>query len=232
MKISIIIPCFNEKETIIDVLDKVKASDLGILAEKEIIVVDDGSTDGSSELLKLLISDDSIKTFYHEKNYGKGRALRTGFAEAEGDIIIVQDADLELDPKEYGSLLRPILDGEADIVYGSRFLSAHNKNIPLKTHVANKCLTILFNIIFATDLTDLETGYKVFRKSALEGINLKSDDFKIEAEITTKFIKRGNKIFEIPVDYNPRFKKSGKKMNYLWDGSKTVWSLLKYRFLD
>lgn len=223
-KISIIIPIYNEKVTLLEILKRVGESDtLGL--EKEVILVDDGSTDGTRGLLKSLEAKYTI--IYHQKNQGKGQALKTGLQHASGDIILIQDADLENHPKDYPNLLKPILENRADVVYGSRHLIKRPK-ISLKYYWGNKFTNLLLNIICGSHLTDFWTGYKVFKNSAIKDIELESNRFDIEAEITVKLLNRGYKITEIPIDYFPRTVKEGKKIRPK-DGLIAIWKIIKYR---
>ncbi|MBT4396913.1 glycosyltransferase family 2 protein [archaeon] len=233
MKLSIIIPIYNEKKTIISVLDAVNSVDLGDI-EKEIILVDDYSTDGSRDILKDLESE--YKVIYHKKNCGKGRALRSGFEHVTGDIIIIQDADLEYDPNDYVSLLDPILKGKTKVVYGSRFLG---KRVKLKRekyklyYIGNQFLTFMTSVLYLRKITDMETCYKVFKREVIDEIkpNLKSQRFDFEPEITAKVIKRGYKIVEVPIWYKCRDFDEGKKITWK-DGMKALWYLLKYRIVN
>lgn len=229
MKLSIIIPCYNELPRLPLLLKKVEKVKLKNNMKKEIIIVDDGSTDGSREYIKNKVSN-RIKKIYSEKNKGKGAAIRTGILHSTGDIIIFQDADLELDPEEYNILIKPIISGRYDVVYGSRFLKQRKSASTLHLF-GNIFLTFLTRVLYNTTITDMETCYKVFRKEIIKSINLKSNNFDIEPEITAKVLKRGVKIKELPVTYNPRSTKEGKKLK-LKDGFKAVWSLLYWRFKD
>jgi len=225
-KLSIVIPIYNERGTLLEVLKRVEESDtLGL--EKEIILVDDGSTDGTKNVLKNF--ENQYKVIYHLKNQGKGEALKTGFQKASGDIILIQDADLENHPKEYPNLLKPILEGEADVVYGSRHLV--KKKCPLRYYryyLGNKITNWLLNIFCGSNLTDFWTGYKVFKAPVIKNINLESNRFDIEAEITVKLLKLGYKILEVPIDYFPRSITEGKKIRTK-DGLVAIWKILKYR---
>lgn len=227
MKISVIIPVFNEGKIIREVIKKVQGVDI----EKEIIIVDDGSTDTTREILHS-IKEDNIKIIFHAKNLGKGEALKTGFSYAKGDIIIPQDADLELNPKEYNSLIEPILEGYADVVYGSRFAGGRPRSVyMLLNKLGNSFLTLLTNIIYNTSLTDMETCYKVFKKEILKDIKIKSRDFTIEPEITAKIFKKRYRVCEVPISYYRRDYSEGKKIKW-WHAISAVWALIKYRFTD
>lgn len=228
MELSIIIPVYNERGTILKVLNTVKNVDIGDI-EKEIIVVDDGSTDGTKDLLKE-IKDNDIKIFYHGKNAGKGTALRTGFKYASGDLIIIQDADLEYNPNDYVNLLKPILSKETRVVYGSRFLEANHKEIPLH-YIGNKLLTLITNSLYFSKITDMETCYKVFTRDVIKKINLKAKKFDFEPEITAKILKNGYNIIEVPIEYNSRGFSQGKKITWI-DGLKAIYYLIKYRFVN
>jgi glycosyltransferase involved in cell wall biosynthesis len=227
MKLSVVIPVYNEKNTIAEILRRVKATGRA----DEIILVDDGSTDGTRELLKTLAAPPAVKVFLHEKNMGKGAALRTGFHEARGDVILIQDADLEYNPAEYPALLEPIECGQADAVYGSRFLGSKHRVTMFWHMVANILLTFATNVLYNSILSDMETGYKVFKADLLKGITLRANRFDFEPEITAKILKRRAKVFEIPISFNPREYDEGKKIG-LKDAFAAVWALIKYRFVD
>ena len=223
IKLSIVIPVFNENETILDIIKAVSATPF----HTEIIVVDDGSTDGTREILAN-IRQSSLRVLLHEKNKGKGGALQTGFSHAEGDIIIIQDADLEYDPEEYPVLLKPILDGKADVVYGSRFAGHGAHRVLYFWHyVGNKFLTFLSNLFTNLNLTDMETCYKVFTREALAGIVIRENRFGFEPEITAKIAKKKLRIYEVPISYYGRTYEQGKKINWK-DGVRAIWCILKY----
>jgi len=228
MKLSIIIPVFNEKNTTTEILKRIEAVDLGV--EKEIVIIDDFSTDGTREILKSL--ENQYKIIYHEKNYGKGRALRTGFAVATGEVVVIQDADLEYDPNDFNLMLRAMRESNASVVYGSRrlhhnyFESRHSGHI---FAIGGIFLTWLTNLLYNTKLTDEPTCYKMFTAELLRSIDLKCERFEFCPEITAKIAKRGIKIVEVPINYYPRHKNEGKKINWK-DGLEAIWTLLKYRF--
>src|SRR3989338_333633 len=227
MKISVVIPVFNEEKTVSEVIRSVQDVDI----DKEIIIVDDGSTDKTREILQNL-KEANVKVLFHDKNLGKGGALKTGFSHATGDIVIPQDADFELDPSEYHRLREPIVQGHADVVYGSRFTGGRPRRVYGFWHmIVNNFLTSLTNILYNTTLTDMETCYKVFKKEVLNTIDIKSRDFSFEPEITAKIFKKGYRVYEIPVSYYWRGYAEGKKIRW-WHGISAVWTLLKYRFVD
>lgn len=228
MKLSIIIPVYNEEKTINKVLDKVLRVPLKKI-KKEIIIVDDFSTDRSRKILNLL-KKKNIKVFYHKKNMGKGYALRTGLKHITGDIILIQDADLEYNPDEYQNLLDPIIKGKAMVVYGNRF-TGYNKPKYRIYYLGNLALTFFTNLLYGSKINDMETCYKVFRKEALKNINLKSRRFDFEPEITAKFLKKGYKIHQVPISYQSRSIKEGKKIGWK-DGLEAFYYLIKYRFMD
>jgi len=229
VKLSIIIPVYNEEQTISELVERVRAVDIGDI-EKEIIIANDGSSDGTRRSIdtSVWVSDPRIKTYDNPINVGKGGAVRIGLKYATGDIMLIQDADLELDPQEYGGLLAPILAGHTDVVYGSRFLRPTGR-IPLKTRIANKGLTWFANTLFGARLSDMETAYKVFRREALNGIRLRCVGFDFEPELTAELLRAGRRIVEVPVRYNPRRVDEGKKIRWT-DGIDAVYVLLKCRF--
>jgi glycosyltransferase involved in cell wall biosynthesis len=226
MKLSIIIPVYNEKHTIEEVINRVRETDVGM--EKEIVIVDDGSKDGTQDVLNNLNFPDT-KTFFHAKNQGKGAALHTGFSNAQGDIILIQDADLEYDPAEYPTLLKPILDGRADVVYGSRFLGGPHRVLFFWHYVGNKLLTTLSNMLSNLNLSDMETCYKVIKKEVLDRITLKSKKFGFEPEITIKLAKLKVKIYEVPISYSGRDYSEGKKIGWR-DGIAAIYHILRFKF--
>jgi dolichol-phosphate mannosyltransferase len=228
MKLSIIIPVYNEEQTIGEVIERVWMVDLGGL-DREVIIANDGSSDGTRRAIdsSRWISDPRVKTYDSPINLGKGAAVRLGLGFATGDILLVQDADLELDPNEYGQLLAPILDGRTDIVYGSRFLAPSGR-VALRRRLANRFLTMLTNVLFGSRLTDMETAYKVFKRDALDGIRLRCVGFDFEPEITAKVLRSGRRILEVPIAYHPRREDEGKKIRWI-DGVDAVYTLIKCR---
>jgi len=226
MKLSVVIPVFNERPTVAEIIRRVQAVDVGI--DKEIIVVDDGSTDGTREILRGLVSP-GLKVILHEKNRGKGGALRTGFAEARGEIVLVQDADLEYDPREYPQLLEPILDGRADVVFGSRFLGGPHRVLYFWHYVGNRFLTTFSNMLANLNMTDMETCYKVIRREVLGKIDLRSSRFGFEPEITMKLARLGSRFYEVPISYSGRDYSEGKKIG-LKDGLAAIFHLIRFRF--
>ena len=227
MKLSIIIPVYNECKTICEVVRRVEAVDV----DKEIIIVDDGSTDGSRDLLKKYVGRNRFKVVYQPRNMGKGRSLRAGFEKAEGEIIIIQDADLEYNPKDYPILLQPILDGHADVVYGSRFLGGPHRVLFFWHSLGNRFLTFLSNMFTNINLTDMETGYKVFRRSVLDSISLKCNRFGFEPEFTSKVARNKFIIYEVPISYAGRNYSDGKKINWK-DGVAALWFIVRFRFFS
>ena len=230
MKLSIIIPCYNEENTIKVIVEKVLKFSL---YDKEIIIVDDCSTDQSRKIIKNLAEDTSIiKYFFLDKNLGKGAALNKGFKEANGDIILIQDADLEYDPKDYPILIKPFIETDADVVYGSRFLGGEYVRLHFFWHfLANKFLTIVTNVVTNLNMSDMETGYKVFKKNVINSIEIKEKSFGVEPEITVKLAKKKFVFYEVPISYRGRSYEEGKKIT-LKDAFIALYCIIKYRFID
>jgi glycosyltransferase involved in cell wall biosynthesis len=228
MSLTFLIPVYNERATIEAILRQVESVNLA----DEIIVVDDASTDGTRELLQELIPAlPGARLLLHESNRGKGAAIRTGLGQVSSDLVLIQDADLEYDPREVPNMLRPIQDGKADVVYGSRFLGAPRRTSMFWHMVANKLLTLMTNVLYNSILSDMETGYKLFRRELIQSITIRSNRFDFEPEITAKLLKRKARIFEVPISFNPREYSEGKKIG-LADAFAAVWALLKYRVVD
>jgi glycosyltransferase involved in cell wall biosynthesis len=225
MKLSVVIPCYNEKSTIQDIVTAVKNSPI---ADKEIIIVDDFSTDGTREVLRSTIAPQVDKILYHDVNQGKGAALRTGFAHATGDVVVVQDADLEYDPQEYGLLLEPIEAGKADVVFGSRFMSNRPHRVVYFWHyVGNQVLTLLSNMFTNLNLTDMETCYKMFRRETIQSISIEESRFGFEPEITAKVAALHCRIYEVGISYYGRTYDEGKKIGWR-DGFRAIYAIVKY----
>jgi glycosyltransferase involved in cell wall biosynthesis len=246
LKLSIIIPVYNEAATLREILRRVRGvkvvvptgfdadgnDDQQVRLEKEIIVVDDGSQDGSRQIVQEEAARGDLRVFYHERNQGKGTAVRTGLQNATGDFIIIQDADLEYDPREYRLLMQPMLEGRADVVYGSRFRGGPTKTMFFMHMLGNRLLTLVTNILYDTIISDMETCYKCFRAEVIRGIPLHARGFEFEPEVTAKVLKRGHRIYEVPISYTGREFNEGKKINPWRDGLKAAWTLIKYRFVD
>jgi glycosyltransferase involved in cell wall biosynthesis len=229
VRLSVVMPVYNESETLREILKQVRGVELPEI-EKEILVVDDGSTDGSRELLAEEAKTGDLRVFYHERNQGKGAAVRTGIEQATGDIILIQDADLEYDPRDYPQLIRPIVEGRVTVVYGSRFLGPR-KAMLFWHMLGNKLLTLTTNLLYNAILSDMETCYKCFRADVVKGLVLRAKRFELEPEITAKVLKRGHRIFEVPISYYGREYEEGKKIGWR-DAPLAFWTLLKYRFVD
>jgi len=227
MTVTVVIPAFNEAPTICEIVRRVQATQI----PDEIVIVDDKSTDGTRQLLADMDGKGGVRLILHAQNQGKGAAVRTGIQAANGDVVIIQDADLEYDPREYPNLLKPIDEGIADVVYGSRFLGAGRRPIFYWNMVANKILTFVTNILYNNILSDMETGYKVFRRALVCDIPLHSRRFEFEPEFTAKVLKRHLRIYEVPIAFNPRDYSQGKKIRAV-DGFIALWTLIKYRFMD
>jgi len=229
-RLSILIPVFNEVNTVEEILRRVRAADSCGL-EKEIVLVDDASTDGTSDVLKKFQPVAGVKIVSHPFNRGKGAALRTALEHATGDIILIQDADLEYDPSDYPNLLRPIIDRRADVVYGSRFTGGTHRVLLFWHYMANRLLTLLSNMLCNLNLTDMETCYKVFRRQCVEGLKLTSDRFGIEPELTAKLARRRYRFYETGINYAGRDYAEGKKIGWK-DGLAALWFIFRYRFFD
>jgi len=227
MRTSVIIPVYNEKSTIKEIIRRVQATEM----IDEILIVDDGSKDGTREILAEYNHHDVVRVILHEKNQGKGAAVRTGIQNVTGDLVIIQDADLEYDPREYPNLVRPINEGIADVVYGSRFLGGARRPILFWNMVANKILTLVTNILYNNILTDMETGYKVFKREIVNNMTLHANHFDFEPEFTAKILKQKVRIYEVPISFNPRDYSEGKKIK-MTDAFEAMWALFKYRFVD
>ena len=227
MTLSVIIPIYNEAKTVKTIIERVRATGLA----NEIILIDDGSTDGTRALLSTINGKQDIRVIFHSKNQGKGAAVRTGITAASSEVILIQDADLEYDPRDYPALLKPIEEGIADVVYGSRFLGGPRRVVMFWHMLANQLLTFATNFLYNTILSDMETGYKVFRREILQGITLRANRFDFEPEFTAKILKQHARVFEVPISFNPRDYADGKKIKF-HDAFIAIWALVKYRFVD
>jgi glycosyltransferase involved in cell wall biosynthesis len=227
MKLTVLMPVYNEENTLSEIIDRVLKTKLVY----ELIIVNDGSQDNSREILKTFENNKIIKVIDHDKNRGKGAAVVTAMKAATGDVMLIQDADLEYDPRDYQHLLKPLEEGIADVVFGSRFLGGARRPILFWNMVANKILTLFTNVLYNNILTDMETGYKVFRKEIIEGMTIHAKSFDFEPEFTSKLLKRNVKLYEVPISFNPRPYDEGKKIKAM-DGVIALWTLIKYRFVD
>ncbi|MDQ3979747.1 MAG: glycosyltransferase family 2 protein [Actinomycetota bacterium] len=223
--LSVIVPVFNERATVAEIVRRMRRVELPL--DLEIIMVNDASVDGTAEILQAL-EDSTVRVVHHDSNAGKGAAVRTGLDHARGDLILIQDADLEYDPDDWPKLLNPVLKGKAEVVYGSRFTGEH-RNMLFTHWVGNRFLSLVTNVLYNTTLSDMETCYKLFERKALEGIDLHSDGFDFEPEITAKVLRKGYRIYEVPISYAGREYDEGKKITWK-DGFVALWALIKYRF--
>jgi glycosyltransferase involved in cell wall biosynthesis len=222
-------PVYNEKDTVLKIIDKV----LNVDIVKELIVVDDRSGDGTTDILKSAKFDGRVKVLYHDRNMGKGAALRTGFGHVTGDVVAIQDADLEYDPAEFREMIKPISEGVADVVYGSRLIGGKPQRVHLFWHkIGNSLLSFVTNFLYNSTLSDMETCYKMFTRDVLKGMNIRSNDFSVEPEVTAKILKKKNlRVYELPISYYGRSYSEGKKITWR-HGFGALWTLLKYRFVD
>lgn len=228
-KLSVVVPVFNERNTLPEIIRRVRTVELPDGIEREVIVVDDGSTDGTRDVLRQL-GDSTVRVVLHDGNQGKGAALRTGFAHASGDYVLVQDADLEYDPNDWPKLFAPVISGKARVVYGSRF-TGERRNMLLLHWIGNRFLSLVTNVLYNTTLSDMETCYKLVDRALVQEIELRANRFEIEPELTAKILKRGVRIYEVPISYTGREVADGKKITWR-DGFVALWTLLKYRFTD
>ena len=228
-RLSVVVPVYNERGTVVEVLRRMRAVELPAGIESEIIVVDDGSTDGTRDVLRQL-HDSTVRVVLHDTNRGKGAALRTGLEHATGEYVLVQDADLEYDPEDWPRLVQPVLRGKATVVYGSRF-TGERRNMLFLHWIGNRFLSLVTNVLYNTTLSDMETCYKLVDRRLLTDLQLRSDRFEIEPEITAKVLKRGIRIYEVPISYTGREYDEGKKITWR-DGVSALWTLVRYRFRD
>jgi glycosyltransferase involved in cell wall biosynthesis len=225
--LSVIVPVFDERNTVAEIVRRMRAVDIPL--EREFVLVDDGSTDGTRDVLNQL-TDSTVRVVYHEGNKGKGAAIRTGLEQVTGDLVLVQDADLEYDPNDWPKLIAPILNGKATVVYGSRF-TGERRNMLFLHWVGNRFLSLVTNVLYNTTLSDMETCYKLFDRRVLANMRLRSSRFEFEPEVTAKVLKQGVRIYEVPISYAGREPDEGKKITWL-DGFTALWALVKYRFVD
>ena len=226
-KLSVIVPVYDERNTVVEIVRRMRAVDLSL--ELEILIVDDGSTDGTRDVLRQL-ADSTVRVIMHEHNRGKGAAIRSGLEQITGDLVLVQDADLEYDPEDWPKLLRPIMDGKAQVVYGSRF-TGERRNMLFLHWVGNRFLSLTTNVLYNTTLSDMETCYKLFDRKLIDSIKLRAMRFEFEPEVTAKVLRRGVRIYEVPISYTGREFDEGKKITWR-DGFIALWTLVKYRFVD
>jgi glycosyltransferase involved in cell wall biosynthesis len=231
LKLSVLIPVYNERETLEQIIEQVRGIELSDGLDRELVIVDDGSTDGSRDILKRMTNCPEVHVVFHDVNQGKGAAIRTAVQHAHGDILLIQDADLEYDPREYNAMLRPILEKRTKVVYGSRFLGGPRKTMFFSHMIGNKLLTLITNVLYDTILSDMETCYKVFTVEVVRDMALRSRRFELEPELTAKILKRGYRIYEVPISYCGREYYEGKKISWR-DGFSAMWTLIKYRFVD
>lgn len=228
LSLSVVMPVYNEKDTIKEIVDRT----LGVDIVKELIIVDDGSSDGTRDVLKAFASNPKVRLILHERNKGKGAALRSGFKQITGDVLVIQDADLEYDPEEFREMIAPIQKGKADVVYGSRLTFAKPQRAYMFWHrVGNKVVTLFAGVLYNTTLTDIETCYKMFKAGLIKDMRLCSNGFEIEPELTAKLLKKKLRIYEVPISYYGRSYEEGKKIHW-WHGFGALWTLLKYKFVN
>ena len=226
-KLSVIVPVFDERNTVVEIVRRMRVVELPV--DLEIVIVDDGSTDGTRDVLRQL-ADSTVRVINHDANRGKGAAIRTGLSHVTGDLVLVQDADLEYDPEDWPKLLAPMLRGKARVVYGSRF-TGERRNMLFLHWIGNRFLSLVTNVLYNTTLSDMETCYKLFDRSLLDGITLRAQRFEFEPEVTAKILRQGVRIYEVPISYTGREFDEGKKITWR-DGFVALWTLVKYRFVD
>jgi glycosyltransferase involved in cell wall biosynthesis len=228
-KLSVVVPVYNERNTLVEVVRRMRAVELQDTIDREIVVVDDGSSDGTRDVLRQL-GDSTVRVVMHDDNRGKGAAVRTGFAQATGDYVLIQDADLEYDPEDWPRMLAPVIAGKARVVYGSRF-TGERRNMLFFHWVGNRFLSLVTNVLYNTTLSDMETCYKLVDRALIADLDLQADGFEIEPEITAKILRKGVRIYEVPISYTGREADEGKKIAWT-DGFTALWTLVKYRFRD